>query len=52
MLGVEIIPAALSSFLSVRLPRSPSWLVANRNDYEEARVVFTQTDPDNIGRIV
>jgi len=52
MLGVEIIPALLYSVLSVRLPRSPRWLIANRNDYKEAQVVLAKTDPENVDRII
>jgi sugar porter (SP) family MFS transporter len=52
MLGVEIIPALIYSVLSIRLPRSPRWLIANQNDYEEAREVLTKTDPENVDRII
>jgi sugar porter (SP) family MFS transporter len=52
MLGVEIIPAILYSILSIRLPRSPRWLIANRNDYEDARMVLTKTDPENVDHII
>lgn len=52
MLGVEIIPALLYSLLSLRLPRSPRWLIANQNDYEEARVILTKTDPENVDHII
>jgi sugar porter (SP) family MFS transporter len=52
MLGVEIIPALLYSLLSIRLPRSPRWLIANRNDYEDARMVLTKTDPENVDHII
>ncbi|WP_375579019.1 sugar porter family MFS transporter [Marivirga tractuosa] len=52
MLGVEIIPALIYTVLSIRLPRSPRWLIANKNEYGEARVVLTKTDPENVDRII
>jgi sugar porter (SP) family MFS transporter len=52
MLAVEVLPALIYSVLSIRLPRSPRWLIANRSDYEEARVVLSRTDPENVDHII
>ncbi|WMN07425.1 sugar porter family MFS transporter [Marivirga arenosa] len=52
MLAVEVFPALIYSVLSVRLPRSPRWLIANHDNYEDARVILTKTDPENVNQII
>ena len=46
MLGVEIIPAALFTYLITKVPRSPRWLVVKKGLIDEARAVLQMINPD------
>jgi MFS transporter, SP family, arabinose:H+ symporter len=46
MLGVEAIPALIYSALIIKVPKSPRWLIAKKQDYEQARSILFQTDPE------
>lgn len=48
MLGVEAIPALVYSILIVKVPKSPRWLIAKKQDYETAREILTKTDPEGV----
>lgn len=48
MLGVEAIPALIYSILILRVPKSPRWLIAKKQDFENARVILTKTDPAGV----
>ncbi|GHB26792.1 sugar porter family MFS transporter [Mongoliitalea lutea] len=48
MLGVEAIPALIYSILILRVPKSPRWLIAKKQDFENARVILTKTDPEGV----
>jgi len=48
MLGVEAIPALIYSILIVKVPKSPRWLIAKKQDYETAREILTKTDPEGV----
>jgi MFS transporter, SP family, arabinose:H+ symporter len=48
MLGVEAIPALIYSVLIVRVPKSPRWLIAKKQDFENARIILTKTDPKGV----
>lgn len=48
MLGVEAIPALIYSILIVKVPKSPRWLIAKKQDYDLAREILTKTDPDGV----
>jgi sugar porter (SP) family MFS transporter len=45
MVGVEAIPAAIYTILSLGLPKSPRWLL-NRSRFEEARSILQEINPD------
>ena len=46
MLGVEIIPAALFTYLITKVPRSPRWLVVKKGLIDEARSVLQMINPE------
>ena len=48
MLGVEAIPALIYSVLIFKVPKSPRWLIAKKQDYETAREILTKTDPEGV----
>lgn len=48
MLGVEAIPALIYSVLILKVPKSPRWLIAKKQDYYSAREILTRTDPDGV----
>ena len=52
MLGVEAIPALIYSVLILKVPKSPRWLIAKRQDYQTAREILTRTDPDGVDEAI
>ena len=42
MLGIETIPAIVYFALLLSVPRSPRWLILERNNYEQARKILTK----------
>ncbi|MCL6259029.1 sugar porter family MFS transporter [Aquiflexum sp. TKW24L] len=48
MLGVEAIPALIYSVLILKVPKSPRWLIAKKQDYDTAREILTKTDPEGV----
>lgn len=48
MLGVEALPALIYSVLILKVPKSPRWLIAKKQDYETAREILTRTDPEGV----
>lgn len=48
MLGVEALPALIYSILILKVPKSPRWLIAKKQDYESAREILTRTDPEGV----
>ncbi|WP_200976767.1 sugar porter family MFS transporter [Echinicola sp. 20G] len=46
MLGMEAIPALIYTLLTIRVPKSPRWLIAHQNNIEEATEILSKTDPD------
>lgn len=48
MLGVEAFPALIYSVLILKVPKSPRWLIAKKQDYESAREILTRTDPEGV----
>lgn len=48
MLGVEAIPALIYSILIVQVPKSPRWLIAKKQDFDQARMILTKTDPEGV----
>jgi MFS transporter, SP family, arabinose:H+ symporter len=49
MLGVEAIPALVYTLLVIKVPKSPSWLIAKRDDFKEAERILRMTDPERCG---
>lgn len=52
MLGVEAIPALIYTLLVLRVPESPRWLIAIKNDFEQARKILTKTDPEGVDEAI
>ena len=46
MLGVEAVPALIYTLACIGIPRSPRWLIARKNDREEAIKVLRLIQPD------
>lgn len=52
MLGVEAIPALIYTLLVLKVPESPRWLIAIRNNFEQARLILTKTDPEGVDEAI
>ncbi|MCF1750266.1 sugar porter family MFS transporter [Mariniradius sediminis] len=52
MLGVEAIPALIYSILILKVPKSPRWLIAKKQDYQTAREILTRTDPEGVDEAI
>lgn len=52
MLAVEAIPALIYSILIIKVPKSPRWLIAKKQDYEGAREILTKTDPEGVDEAI
>lgn len=48
MLGMEALPALIYSVLILKVPKSPRWLIAKKQDYDTAREILTRTDPEGV----
>jgi sugar porter (SP) family MFS transporter len=46
MLGVEAIPALIYTLLVLKVPKSPRWLIAKHDNFEEAERILSKTDPE------
>ncbi|WP_420387042.1 sugar porter family MFS transporter [Roseivirga sp.] len=47
MIGIEALPAFIYTLIVLKVPRSPRWLILNRNDEASARKVFEVIYPEN-----
>lgn len=52
MLGVEAIPALIYTLLVFRVPESPRWLIANKDDFKNARLILEKTDPEGVDEAI
>lgn len=52
MLGVEAIPALIYTLLVLRVPESPRWLIAVKDDFQQARKILTKTDPEGVDEAI
>jgi MFS transporter, SP family, arabinose:H+ symporter len=52
MLGVEAIPALAYTLLVLKVPQSPRWLIAKKDDFHSAREILTKTDPDGVDEAI
>ncbi|MFY0688427.1 MAG: sugar porter family MFS transporter [Cyclobacteriaceae bacterium] len=48
MLGVESLPAIIFTFLMLKVPESPRWLIVKRGDVDQARRIFLLIGESNI----
>lgn len=52
MLGVEMVPALIYTFLVLRLPQSPRWLIAIKGDVAAAEHILRKTDPEGVAEAI
>src|SRR5690554_397501 len=52
MLGMEAVPALLYTLLLFKIPESPRWLIAIKNDVGQARKILTKTDPEGVDEAI
>lgn len=52
MLGVEAIPALIYSILIIKVPKSPRWLIARKQDYDNAKEILMKTDPAGVDEAI
>lgn len=52
MLGMEAIPALIYTLLVFRVPLSPRWLIAKKDDFENAERILKRTDPEGVEEAV
>jgi SP family arabinose:H+ symporter-like MFS transporter len=48
MLGVEALPALIYTLLVFKVPESPRWLIAHKNNFEDAEKILVKTDPEGV----
>ncbi|NHE55460.1 sugar porter family MFS transporter [Cyclobacterium plantarum] len=52
MLGVEAIPALIYTLLVLKVPQSPRWLIAKKDDFETAEKILQRTDPEGVDEAI
>ncbi len=52
MLAVEAVPALIYTLLVMKIPESPRWLIAIKNDFDQARTILTKTDPEGVDEAI
>lgn len=52
MLGVEALPALIYTLLVLKVPESPRWLIAHKNNFEDAKKILYKTDPEGVEEAV
>jgi len=52
MLGIMTVPSLLYTLLVMRVPESPRWLLANKNDEEAARKIFQKIGIADPGEVI
>ncbi|MBD3626761.1 sugar porter family MFS transporter [Cyclobacterium sp.] len=52
MLGVEAIPALIYTLLVLKVPQSPRWLIAKKDDFEKAEKILQKTDPEGVDEAI
>src|SRR5690606_17516706 len=48
MLGVEAIPALIYTLLVLKVPESPRWLIAIKDNFQGAKDILRKTDPEGV----
>lgn len=52
MLAVEAVPALIYTVLVFKVPESPRWLIAIKDDFEQARRILAKTDPEGVDEAI
>lgn len=52
MLGVEAVPALIYTLLVLKVPESPRWLIAKKNDFTQAGNILSRTDPEGVDEAI
>ncbi|UCS93107.1 sugar porter family MFS transporter [Echinicola marina] len=52
MMGMEAIPALIYTLLTIKVPKSPRWLIAHQNNVAEATEILTKTDPEGVDEAI
>ncbi|SHN27946.1 MFS transporter, sugar porter (SP) family [Cyclobacterium lianum] len=52
MLGVEAVPALIYTLLVLKVPQSPRWLIAKKDDFETAEKILQRTDPEGVDEAI
>jgi SP family arabinose:H+ symporter-like MFS transporter len=52
MLGVEAVPALIYTLLVLKVPESPRWLIAMKDDFKGAKDILTKTDPEGVDEAI
>lgn len=52
MLGVEAVPALVYTLLVLKVPESPRWLIAMKDDFKGAKDILTKTDPEGVDEAI
>jgi len=52
MLGVEAIPAIVYTLMVLRVPESPRWLIAHKDDFGTAQGILEKTDPEGVDEAI
>lgn len=52
MLGVEAVPALIYTLLVLKVPESPRWLIAKKDNFEGAKAILTKTDPEGVDEAI
>ncbi|WP_215223480.1 sugar porter family MFS transporter [Echinicola shivajiensis] len=52
MMGMEAIPALIYTVLTIKVPKSPRWLIAHQNNVKEATEILTKTDPEGVDEAI
>lgn len=52
MLGVEGIPALIYTLLVLKVPESPRWLIAIKDNFQGAKDILRKTDPEGVDEAI
>lgn len=52
MMGMEAIPALIYTLLSIKVPKSPRWLISHQNKVDEATAILRKTDPEGVDEAI
>lgn len=52
MLGVEAVPALIYTLLVLKVPESPRWLIAIKDNIQIAKEILSKTDPEGVDEAI